>query len=730
MTMPAELPRMLQYALRYAELGFSCLPVNGKFPACKHGVKDATTDPVVLKFWFGDPDCQYGIALAVPDGYAVLDEDPRNLGNETLEDLCDKHGNLPDTAEAMTGGGGRHFLFRIPVGKRLKKAGPGLDSLNPGKYFLVEPSIHPTSQREYAWEASSNLLNGHPVAEAPTWLLEDHTPEQSAVVTPINGTGFLPPERVADLRSALSYLDPDEYDLWIKIGQALHSTEAGNQAFGLWDEWSKGSDKYRPGETRKKWRTFRAGGGINVESVFALAGQNGWVNTAVKPKTEKEKQRDELRALVEESSKTVDYERIDVAPTPIRAIPVPALAELASWIGEQLDVRHGQAIVATTLALGSAIAARQYVSNQGDPAHLHIGLLCQSVSEVRAIKGIAQALLADTGLRKLIRGTRMTSLSSVYRTMERHPAAFYMSDDYGQMLAFARRQPSGILDQALNAIADIYHGNDLYIDPDLDNFKNDECRVIYKPAIALLAAIPEDQIALLTKRGEIGRGLLQQMLLVDIGDGIQQGDTRRRDVPSGLRDTITALQDAPDHQGNLAGLSIACLPPSPKFVAMSPGAAQVVAEYDQLLLTVAAEDKRLFPLAKGARQTMRRILTTLAAWKAPTMPHADADLATWAGLYTLDHLQAFARRYAVIANDTGDLDVSQEVLSQIIKAGPDGLTRRILTNYCWSFRKLSNDKRGEVIEALLGDEEAYYLDAPGKKSKVFVAKQFVKEKQV
>ena len=57
---------------------------------------------------------------------------------------------------------------------------------------------------------------------------------------------------------ALYGIDPScEYSMWLSVGQALHhwSPTAG---FELWDEWSRGSDKYVAEEMPTKWESFNA----------------------------------------------------------------------------------------------------------------------------------------------------------------------------------------------------------------------------------------------------------------------------------------------------------------------------------------------------------------------------------------------------------------------------------------------------------------------------------------
>ena len=153
----------------------------------------------------------------------------------------------------------------------------GIDVKAGNGYFVADPSLH-ASGVTYQWEGSSDPFDGVEIPAMPKWMLDTLAGAAQAVAAPIGpARGFLSTERVADLRSALSYLDADDRDTWIKVGHALKSSEAP-EAFGLWDEWSKTSDKYDPADQRPRWRGFVSKSSIHVESVFHLAQEQGWVN--------------------------------------------------------------------------------------------------------------------------------------------------------------------------------------------------------------------------------------------------------------------------------------------------------------------------------------------------------------------------------------------------------------------------------------------------------------------
>ena len=66
----------------------------------------------------------------------------------------------------------------------------------------------------------------------------------------------------------------DDYDIWITIGQSLHSLD--DSMLDQWDDWSKQSEKYRSGECSKRWKSFDKGGARTLGSLIHYAKEAGW----------------------------------------------------------------------------------------------------------------------------------------------------------------------------------------------------------------------------------------------------------------------------------------------------------------------------------------------------------------------------------------------------------------------------------------------------------------------
>lgn len=197
---PPERRHLVEVALRYARHGWPVLPLHtpdgrgcncapadcgspGKHPRTARGLHDASSDPDLIRGWWGRwPDANLGVVTGAPSGLVVLDIDLPD-GPSSLARLQAEHGRLPATCEQTTGSGGRQLLFAHPgepVGNRARLL-PGIDVRGDGGYIVVPPSIHATGGR-YQW------MGRIPPAAPPRWLLalldRSRPPHRSPAIEP------------------------------------------------------------------------------------------------------------------------------------------------------------------------------------------------------------------------------------------------------------------------------------------------------------------------------------------------------------------------------------------------------------------------------------------------------------------------------------------------------------------------------------------------------------------
>lgn len=156
------------------------------------------------------------------------------------------------------------------------------------KHQGVLMGLHPETDGYYTAEGQGfEWIDNLP--EFPDWLLNaiiNKNVKQgipATEVTRIVGSHFavnaeISLERDMQLaQEAMWSLPPeacDDYDIWITIGQSLHTLD--ESLLDAWDEWSKQSDKYRDGECHKRWLSFNKGGGRGMGSLMHIAKEYGF----------------------------------------------------------------------------------------------------------------------------------------------------------------------------------------------------------------------------------------------------------------------------------------------------------------------------------------------------------------------------------------------------------------------------------------------------------------------
>jgi predicted P-loop ATPase len=199
---------MLDAALAYAKVGWFVFPLHsvrdrkcscgraecgnqGKHPRTMHGFKDATTDPAKIAEWWGQwPDANIGIACG-DSKLVVVDIDPRNNGDEGLVELERQFGQLPKTRTSLTGGGGWHIIYHVPMGTAPPRcwipAWPvmGIEIKADGGYIVAPPSTHMLGT--YRWDV------GQPdwPDDAPEWLCTVQQRKKSLLSTGSPRSGIL-----------------------------------------------------------------------------------------------------------------------------------------------------------------------------------------------------------------------------------------------------------------------------------------------------------------------------------------------------------------------------------------------------------------------------------------------------------------------------------------------------------------------------------------------------------
>ena len=147
---------------------------------------------------------------------------------------------------------------------------------------------HPDTEGYYTKE-QEDFTFVNQITELPAWILSEIKAKNKKQGAPQEETtrvfgpnfainSFISIERtIQEAVEAMWAMPPeaaDDYDIWITIGQSLHSVD--DTLLDPWDDWSKQSSKYKEGECHRRWLSFSKAGGRGIGSLFHLAKENGW----------------------------------------------------------------------------------------------------------------------------------------------------------------------------------------------------------------------------------------------------------------------------------------------------------------------------------------------------------------------------------------------------------------------------------------------------------------------
>ena len=161
--------------LRNHQKGWYIFPIQRgkKKPPCfKNELELASNDLVEIRRWHAAfRGCNWGLSLKKSKVIVIdVDTKPGKVGMETLENLIEKHGNLPETFVVRTPSGGFHFYFEEANGvvhqmrNGVSGFGEDVDSTN----YVLLPGCVLDETNDFPGKYES--VNDKPVAPSPEWF--------------------------------------------------------------------------------------------------------------------------------------------------------------------------------------------------------------------------------------------------------------------------------------------------------------------------------------------------------------------------------------------------------------------------------------------------------------------------------------------------------------------------------------------------------------------------------
>lgn len=253
--------QVLKAALWYAAHGFKVIPlIKG---TKKLGITEqyASSDPTIIKEWFTKDFIEGNISLL------LLEHDV------SVVDI-DRHGDIDGFKNAglveadcrgLTAITPHHGLHLYVSGEVIYKSLPkGIEHKT--TRVIVPPSV--IDGVPYEWRsggAPQELPNQLQRAFRGLKLVSNidkpivAQPSRDQIYAGSNVQGYAPTPvaPIGYVKRLLEYMDPGcDYDLWSKIGMAMHHNDDSDISMEAWREFSSLSTKYKIGECEKKWESF------------------------------------------------------------------------------------------------------------------------------------------------------------------------------------------------------------------------------------------------------------------------------------------------------------------------------------------------------------------------------------------------------------------------------------------------------------------------------------------
>lgn len=751
--MSTELKSSLDYALAYAELGWKIFPAwnikkdgscacgsekcsPGKHPIsalAPRGQDSSTSDKAIITEWFtAYPEANIAVYLA-GSGLCAIDIDPRNGGDYTMEELEAEHGELVADVVQLTGGAGEHRLFLRPDGTLPGKLGKGVDVKLNG-YIIAEPSNH-ISGGEYVWEASSCPLDGAVAGPLPDWIRSFSTSPATDGNSGMAINFGMDDGQYYDVLEALPFIDNDDRDTWLRVGMCLF-TSNDKRAYGMWCDWSAGSDKYDHDDQYRVWRSFRHKGldSVDVPTIFHMAQDSGWINTK--------------SGVGMVSSQDIDYDAEDVmiekysnaeqVPDYLKTIPVYKLKEVTDWIEGNSRQPQREITVLTALSLACTLAGRNYASEENNTSSMYFMLLAETGVGKNYAKTSIQTFLVESGLETLLSGSGNTSPGAVYTALCKSPCHIQVTDEVGKQLATARKVGNGQMAEAFSTLTEAYSATTSYMIPKNYSQLGDIAKgkataekniVIHWPAITTFGIGTPGQIFDNLTTGEIEDGFLNRQVVIQASEPLAaRRRIKKQSVPEHLKEWAQDIrhpqpQSRTDLTGNVESYN---LTPTPKIVAISDEAMDL---FDDLLDTLEAQEKAgqfLLPdLTRRWVENSMRLATALAVCENSESPVITDLIADWCISYVVFYGKRFMRAAATNVADGDFHRLYLNVLEMVSRTGSKGATQRDLSRNSKLFRSTKPNDRDQVFKALLIENQIMQVSigknfGPGRKRVCFI----------
>ena len=359
----------------------------------------------------------YGVLV---DGLLVIDVDARNGGVDSFQRLLEDIPSIKDAGLVVntgSGGGSQHLYYKVSNDLALQGKHDnykGIDFKSSG--FVVGIGSQHKSGGSY--EIDSGSIDS--IGAAPQELIELLKKQDRRRVLLNDKPVDISSSEVADM---LSYINPDvEYDVWVRIGMAIHHVMNGD-GFATWDKWSSDGEKYSASEMDSKWFSFgKTSNPVGMGTLLYYAELAGYEAPVDFSST------DEVSPEVFIGDLPCDISDVDLLRPP------GFVGSLTAWVNNQCRYpRENLAVGAAISAMGNVIGLKYTDGYSGASSNMFTFCVAASSTGKEAVLQATSDIHRFAGIAGACHGT-IKSEQEITRNLIQHQAAIYVLDEVGILL--------------------------------------------------------------------------------------------------------------------------------------------------------------------------------------------------------------------------------------------------------------------------------------------------------
>jgi hypothetical protein len=693
---------MKSYEL-YAKQRVATFPCHrNKKPATPNGFYDASFDVEELRKMFSSEKFLPGIPTGNVNGIVVIDIDNKDYMSvdDCYEYIEQDHGPLPDTLTVQTQGGGIHLYYRIDQPTKTKTASRFLNKMLPvdirsnGGYVIAPDGsglYSPIDVEDDDFWTDLRAL----CAPLPEWI----EGFQKYIEEIPRNVETLPEREILEIRSALSYIESDDYDTWIRVGQCLRSTNSPS-GFHLWDEWSKKSDKYESEVMEAKWRSFDSVSELTIASLFHEAKKNGWVSTY-----KNNSQPVEISTEIGEDE-IDEQENHRKEPFPNHLLNPPGIVgELINHINKYSIKKQPILALGASLSACGAVMGQRYQTDQGLRTNIYVLGVGESGCGKDAARSAIKRLFDNAGIGEWAGTEDLASDSAVLTALSETPSQVMLIDEMGRFLNTTNQATArnSHLYNIVSILLKVYSSsNQKFRGKSYADSQNK--KVVESPNLCIYGTtVPNTLFESLTVEN-ITDGFLSRFMIFESEDPDPARSGRRKlalqkvdeKLVQKIREIVAMPRNVED-EGNIDKAEKV----KPQVVEMTTDAEELCTGYEEFIHNKRKDlrDKEIIETVYNrAPQFAEQIALIIAVgrnYKNPIIEFDDMQYAIELTNYLTDRMCFIAMHYI----SRNDLEKNyKKVLNMVRSYGKKGMTKREFTRKTQFLNKYLRD---DILESLM-----------------------------